>query len=100
MNVSSFLTAALIGLVFVSTCTAEEIDKTKLKAQLIKHEGKRSKVYKDSEGVPTIGVGFNLKRSDAKAKIEALGLDYTKVLSGDQELTDPKLTRCLWPIWM
>lgn len=95
MNVSSFLTAALIALAIVTTCTEEDIDKAKLKAQLIKHEGKRSKVYKDSEGVPTIGVGFNLKRSDAKAKIEALGLDYIKVFSGDQEMTDPQIDTLL-----
>lgn len=29
-------------------------------AQIAKHEGIRNKMYKDSEGVPTIGIGFNL----------------------------------------
>lgn len=32
-----------------------------LKAMLIKHEGKRSKVYTDSVGIQTIGVGRNLE---------------------------------------
>lgn len=32
-----------------------------LKAMLVRHEGVRSKVYFDSVGVPTIGVGRNLQ---------------------------------------
>lgn len=67
---------------------AEDLNKAKLKTQLVQHEGKRLKVYKDSEGVPTIGVGFNLKRKDAKSKIEALGLSYKDVLEGKVLLTD------------
>ena len=74
---------------------AEDINLDKLKAQLIKHEGKKSKVYKDSKGIPTIGVGFNLTRSDAKSKIEALGLDYRKIVSGDLELSEPQIDSLL-----
>src|SRR6187551_1498786 len=33
-----------------------------LKAQLERHEGNRSKVYNDTAGHPTIGIGFNLDR--------------------------------------
>ena len=32
-----------------------------LKAQLVRHEGRRLKVYNDSLGIPTIGVGRNLQ---------------------------------------
>jgi len=35
--------------------------KEKLKEQLIRHEGIRLKVYNDSVGIPTIGVGRNLR---------------------------------------
>jgi GH24 family phage-related lysozyme (muramidase) len=70
---------------------AEEMDRNKLTRQLVKHEGRRSKVYKDTEGVPTIGVGFNLNRPDAKKKIEALGLSYDMVRDGEQELSERQI---------
>lgn len=44
-------------------------------------EGSRSCVYNDSLGIPTIGIGFNLKRSDAPTLIAGLGLSYDKVLN-------------------
>jgi hypothetical protein len=54
------------------------------------------KVYKDPiKGwkVPTIGVGFNLNRRDAKSKIEAFGLDYNKIRSGKEMLTDEQVNQ-------
>lgn len=45
-------------------------------------------------GDPTIGIGFNLTRKDARAKIEALGANYDKVLRGEQDL-DPSQVRQL-----
>lgn len=62
------------------------MDKDEIKKLIEKHEGRESKVYKDTEGHPTIGVGFNLDRADARQKIEALGLDYDKVRSGEVSL--------------
>src|SRR6202030_2559374 len=41
----------------------------------------------DTAGHPTIGIGFNLDRSDAQAAIESLGLDYNAVRSGEQNIT-------------
>lgn len=67
---------------------ATSLDLNKLRKQLITHEGKRLKAYKDSENILTIGVGFNLTRADAKKRIEAFGLDFDKVKAGVQELTD------------
>jgi hypothetical protein len=52
------------------------------------------KVYKDPiKGweVPTIGVGCNLNRSDARALIEGFGLNYSLVRSGKQMLTDAQV---------
>ncbi|MGH9445400.1 MAG: glycoside hydrolase family protein [Terriglobia bacterium] len=49
--------------------------------------GMQPKVYMDSKGHPTIGIGFNLDRPDAPAAIAALGLDYNEVRAGTQELT-------------
>jgi GH24 family phage-related lysozyme (muramidase) len=60
-------------------------------------EDRRSRVYKDSRGHPTIGVGFNLDRNDARNKVETLGLDYDKVRSGAIELTDDQINELFFP---
>jgi GH24 family phage-related lysozyme (muramidase) len=52
---------------------------------------KYPKVYNDSLGIPTIGIGFNLTKPGAKKTIEDLGHDYNKVLSGQEELTDTEI---------
>jgi GH24 family phage-related lysozyme (muramidase) len=52
------------------------------------------KVYEDpihGWKVPTIGVGFNLNRPDAPSLISSFGLDYNKVRSGQQTLTDEQV---------
>ena len=61
-------------------------------AQMIeRHEGKRNKVYLDTMGIPTIGIGFNLNRYDAMNRLKGLGLDYNKVRNGQQYLTDKQI---------
>ena len=55
------------------------------------NEGYRTCVYKDSMGVPTIGVGFNLKKFGARGEIEAVGADYDKVLVGTECLNDRQI---------
>jgi lysozyme len=54
-------------------------------------EGVRNYEYKDSRGIPTIGIGFNLTRNDAKQKIESLGLNYEKVLNRQQPLNEEQI---------
>ena len=56
-----------------------------------RHEGKRNRVYSDSVGIPTIGIGFNLNRADATDRLKSLGLDYNKVRNGQQSLTDKQV---------
>lgn len=46
-----------------------------------------SKMYRDTENIPTIGIGFNLVRSGAREMIEGLGYNYAEVVSGKQEIT-------------
>jgi lysozyme len=70
-----------------------DIDMAKLREQLEQHEGKRNKVYKDTKGILTIGIGFNLLRADAKKKIEALGLKYDDVKAGKVQLTDQQIQK-------
>jgi GH24 family phage-related lysozyme (muramidase) len=74
---------------------AADLDSDKLRTQLIRHEGKRAKVYKDTEGVPTVGVGFNLNRADARQKLAAVGADLDKVKAGQQELTEDQIRKLL-----
>lgn len=44
------------------------------KALITKHEGVRASPYKDSLGIPTIGIGFNMTRPDARARLAQVGL--------------------------
>jgi len=58
-------------------------------------EGRRNQTYDDTAGHPTVGVGFNLDASGAQGAIEALGLDYDQVRSGQQTLTDDQIDALL-----
>ncbi len=58
-----------------------------------RHEGSRSRVYDDSAGHPTVGIGFNLDRADARTAITNLGVDYDALRSGAVELTDQQVTQ-------
>lgn len=46
-----------------------------------------TKMFKDSVGVPTVGIGFNLLKEGAQEAIEGMGYDYAAVLSGKQEIS-------------
>jgi len=54
------------------------------------HEGWENSVYICTEGYPTIGIGFNLKRPNAKSMIERVGANYQDVLNG-QPLSDNQI---------
>jgi len=75
----------------VKTPVGSVKDRTKVVIQ--NHEGRRSTMYLDSEGHPSVGIGFNLDRSDARARIGALGLDYDAVRAGTQSLSDAQIDR-------
>lgn len=55
--------------------------------QIAQHEGFRSRTYKDTKGIPTIGIGFNLKKDTAREQLEELGYNYNAILNGEQEVT-------------
>ncbi|KAL4467306.1 hypothetical protein ABPG72_016900 [Tetrahymena utriculariae] len=63
-----------------------------IEAMVAESEGKKSCVYLDTKGIPTIGIGFNLQRSDARSLISNLGLNYDQVVAGKQCLTDAQIT--------
>src|SRR5471030_2847017 len=59
------------------------------------NEGRRKFTYVDTNDHPTVGVGFNLDRSDARLLIKNLGLDYNDVLNGKQALSDTQIDSLL-----
>jgi GH24 family phage-related lysozyme (muramidase) len=76
---------------------SNEIDfRDKLTQQIVVHEGGRiNNVYLDSKKIPTVGVGFNLKRADAPKKIAAAGANYEDVLSGKATLSNQQIDKLL-----
>ena len=62
-----------------------------------KHEGKRLCVYKDTRGIPTIGIGYNLENPGARSAIAAVGADYDSILSGATCLTDKQVMELFEP---
>jgi GH24 family phage-related lysozyme (muramidase) len=67
------------------------MNRDSIKDWIERWEGRRKHVYTDTEGHPTIGIGFNLDRPSAREEIEALGLDYERVRAGTQDLTDEQV---------
>lgn len=59
------------------------------------HEGVKPKKYLDSRGIPTVGVGFNLKRPDADKKLKAVGANPIKIKQGKQALTPNQIETLL-----
>lgn len=64
---------------------------------IAKHEGKKDCVYIDTRGHPTVGIGFNLDASGAKAAIAAVGADYDSIRSGKTCLTDAQVMQLFEP---
>jgi len=66
-----------------------------IKQYIIANEGWHQTAYSDSLGIPTVGVGFNLLRDDAPAKLAALGLDCAAVRAGRLALSDEQVEALL-----
>lgn len=67
------------------------MNREELQQLLINHEQWRNKVYLDSRGIATVGVGFNLKAAGARSLMTSLGINYDLVIGGAVTLTNPQV---------
>jgi hypothetical protein len=58
-------------------------------------EGRRNRLYLDTRGIQTIGIGFNLTRSGARAAITAVGANFDRIFSGTDTSSLDVLRRVL-----
>jgi GH24 family phage-related lysozyme (muramidase) len=79
-----------------SGTAAQAVDMTtdqQLRDQLTADEDNRTHVYLDSERHPTVGIGFNLDRNDARSQLAAVGANYDAVRAGTQDLTPAQVNQ-------
>lgn len=56
-----------------------------------KHEGYKKAMYLDTQGIPTIGIGFNLTRPDAALIASQAGANVQKLLTSQEQLSDSQI---------
>lgn len=66
-------------------------NRTLLNSYVTQNEGILNQVYFDSLGIPTIGIGFNLNRIDARSCIESLGVSFNKLLRNEFRLSSEQI---------
>ena len=66
-----------------------DFDLTRMKEELLNDEGIRLTVYEDSEGIPTIGVGRNLKRGITEFEAEMLLVNDVSGCVSDLDMSFP-----------
>ena len=61
-------------------------------AMMVENEGYKPKVYKDSKGKRTIGIGFNLEEPMNRKILKEEGMDINEIFKG-KELSDSEIKR-------
>lgn len=74
-----------------ATSSFNLIGSGEVRAQIEQHEGRKATAYNDTGGIPTIGVGFNLQRNDARQLISQIGANYDKIIQQTESLTDGQI---------
>lgn len=67
------------------------MDQVFIENLIAKHEGRRATVYKDTRGILTIGIGFNLEDGDAQDICDHFGLNIAALKNGTALLTNPQI---------
>jgi len=67
------------------------VDLQKLYSEVARFEGVKDTAYNDVNGIPHIGVGFNLTRHDAPRRLKSLGLSLEDVISGKQSMSQSQI---------
>jgi hypothetical protein len=62
-----------------------------VKERVGQYQSSHPTAYIDAHGNPRVGIRFDLGRTDARVRIEALGLDYDLVRSGQRALTQDQI---------
>lgn len=75
---------------FANRTTVKSTIAPEVKTEFETREGREAKVYKDTQGNDTVGVGFNMDDAGAKAIWKELGIpeDFDEVKAGTTELSD------------
>lgn len=63
------------------------MDSALVQQWITRWEDSRSRVYLDTKGIPTIGIGLNMTTKLAKNAIAGIGGDYDALLAGTAELS-------------
>lgn len=78
-----------------STSPETPIDRQRLVDQIILHEGYKRQVYYDTQGHPTVGVGFNLDRPDASTLLGLVGAPSLESVLEGMILSDEEILKLL-----
>jgi hypothetical protein len=57
-------------------------------------------MYLDSEGIETVGAGFNLRRPDARERLAEVGADFDAVFSGAQQISQTQSEKLFLHTWI